>query len=104
MSRPSFLQELKRSGVGLFFKKQSPELLTSCSKWAVVFVAACSLHAGMSSQTPSAARAITLFEGARLIAGDGMAPIENSAFIVENDRFTRIARQTHLPRPPPHPP
>ncbi len=83
----------------MFFKKQSPALLTSCSKWAVVFGAACSLHAGMSSQTPSAARAITLFEGARLIAGDGMAPIENSAFIVENDRFTRIGRKGNLTVP-----
>ena len=31
---------------------------------------------------------VTVFEGARLIVGDGRAPIENSAFIVENNRFT----------------
>ncbi len=30
----------------------------------------------------------TVFEGARLITGDGSAPIENSAFLVENNRFT----------------
>jgi imidazolonepropionase-like amidohydrolase len=31
-----------------------------------------------------------LFEGARLITGDGGAPIENSAFLVENTQFTRV--------------
>ncbi|PWT99209.1 MAG: hypothetical protein C5B51_27655 [Terriglobia bacterium] len=35
----------------------------------------------------------TLFEGARLIAGDGRAPIENSAFLVENGRFTRVGKK-----------
>ena len=37
-----------------------------------------------------AAPARTLFEGARLIAGDGRAPIESSAILVENDRFTQV--------------
>ena len=40
--------------------------------------------AGEAAQ--SAAPARTLFEGARLIAGDGRAPLENSAVLVENDR------------------
>ena len=35
---------------------------------------------------------VTVFEGARLITGDG-SPVENSAFIVENDRFTSVAAQ-----------
>ena len=42
---------------------------------------------------------ITLFEGARLIMGDGNAPIENSAFIVENDRFTSVGRNGELQGP-----
>ena len=42
----------------------------------------------LASQTPRAPRT-TLFEGARLILGDGHAPIESSAFIVENGRFTQ---------------
>ena len=42
----------------------------------------------------------TLFEGARLIVGDGSAPIENSAFLVENNRFGRIGRKGQLPLPP----
>jgi imidazolonepropionase-like amidohydrolase len=40
-----------------------------------------------------------LFEGARLIPGDGSAPIESSAFLVENNKFTRIGRKGEL-RPP----
>jgi len=44
-------------------------------------------------------RRITLFEGARLILGDGKAPIENSAFIVENDLFTSVGRKGELQAP-----
>ena len=36
---------------------------------------------------------MTVFEGARLITGDGSAAIENSAFIVENGRFTAVGRK-----------
>jgi len=42
---------------------------------------------------------ITLFEGARLIAGDGRPPVENSAFIVQNNRFTRLGRKGELAAP-----
>ena len=34
-----------------------------------------------------------LFEGARLIIGDGSAPIENSAFLIENNKFTKTAAE-----------
>jgi len=40
-----------------------------------------------------------LFEGARLIIGDGSAPIENSAFLIENNRFTRVGRKGELQSP-----
>jgi imidazolonepropionase-like amidohydrolase len=33
------------------------------------------------------------FEGGRLIVGDGSAPVENSAFLVEGDAFTWVGRQ-----------
>jgi imidazolonepropionase-like amidohydrolase len=39
------------------------------------------------------------FEGARLITGDGSAPIENSAFVVEGDRFTWVGRSGGRTRP-----
>ena len=36
---------------------------------------------------------MTVFEGARLILGDGAAPIENGVFIVANNRFTQVGRR-----------
>ncbi|HLH97946.1 MAG TPA: amidohydrolase family protein [Xanthobacteraceae bacterium] len=41
-----------------------------------------------------------LFEGARLITGDGAAPIENSAFIMDGDHFTAVGRPGELALPP----
>ena len=41
-----------------------------------------------------------MFEGARLITGDGSAPIEDSVFMVENDQFTRVGRRGDVPIPP----
>src|SRR5262245_22047637 len=37
-----------------------------------------------------------LFEGDRLIVGDGSPPIENSAFTIENGQFTRIGKKGEL--------
>jgi hypothetical protein len=42
---------------------------------------------------------VTVFEGARLIAGDGSAAIEDSAFIVQNGRFTTVGRKGQLKVP-----
>src|SRR5262245_57580702 len=42
---------------------------------------------------------VTVFEGARLITGDGSGPIENSAFIVENNQFTGVGRKGELQIP-----
>jgi imidazolonepropionase-like amidohydrolase len=39
---------------------------------------------------------VTVFEGARLITGDGRGPIENSAFIVEHNLFTGVGRRGDL--------
>jgi hypothetical protein len=48
--------------------------------------------AASAPQTQNASSSATLFEGARLIAGDLQPPIERSAFLVENGRFTRVGR------------
>jgi imidazolonepropionase-like amidohydrolase len=42
----------------------------------------------------------TAFEGARLITGDGGAPIENSAFIIDGNRITAVGRRDELATPP----
>jgi imidazolonepropionase-like amidohydrolase len=51
-------------------------------------LAACSAP-GTEPPTESTTNA-TVFEGARLIVGDGSDPIEDSVFVVEGDRFTQV--------------
>ena len=53
------------------------------------WVVACS----PGTEIPEASGDLMWFEGARLIVGDGSAPIENSAFLVEGDTFTWVGRQ-----------
>ena len=50
----------------------------------------------VEAQQPAA---VTVFEGARLITGDGGAPVEDSAFVVANGRFTAIGRKGQLKVP-----
>jgi imidazolonepropionase-like amidohydrolase len=45
------------------------------------------------------AEGVTVFEGARLITGDGGPAIEDAVFVVENDRFTAVGRRGALPVP-----
>jgi imidazolonepropionase-like amidohydrolase len=66
-------------------------------------VLATAIVAGCSPQREGpapAAAAVAVFEGARLITGDGGAPVENSAFIVQNNRFTAVGRKGELTVPP----
>jgi imidazolonepropionase-like amidohydrolase len=56
--------------------------------------AAICLSAGPMQSPPP-----TLFEGARLITGDGRAPIESAAFVVDRGRFTAIGRKGALRAP-----
>lgn len=44
---------------------------------------------GLLAQTPGSTGA-TVFEGARLITGDGSAPIENATFVVQGTRITMV--------------
>jgi len=68
------------------------------NSWFALVAAAVGLFA-----TPPALRAqtaaVTYFEGARLLTGDGVA-LENAAFIVANDRFVGVGRRGDLPVPP----
>ncbi len=45
------------------------------------------------SESQAQTGGVTVYEGARLIIGDGAAPIENSAFVVQNGRFTQVGRK-----------
>ena len=54
---------------------------------------------GCSTPETTPLTGVTVFEGARLIVGDGSAPIEDAAFVVEHDRFSAIGRRGQLDVP-----
>src|SRR5919198_4887575 len=58
-------------------------------------VAASGLTAG--AQAP--ATGVTVFEGARVIAGDARAPIENASFVVNGARFGQVGRTADVRAP-----
>ena len=64
---------------------------------ALAFVAVACSSEGEARQ-PTAQSAV-LFEGARLITGVESAPIENSAFLVEGNRFIRVGRAGEIELP-----
>lgn len=54
---------------------------------------------GISLFTQVQAQSVTIFEGARLIVGDGSDPIEGSVFIVVDDRITHVGKKGVLALP-----
>jgi imidazolonepropionase-like amidohydrolase len=58
------------------------------------------LAASCTSATPVTPRSnFVLFEGARLITGDGTAPIEDSAFIMDAERITTVGKKGEVQLP-----
>jgi imidazolonepropionase-like amidohydrolase len=72
-----------------------PRLLAGCLL-VCALAAACSPPADQESVQ---ATGVTVFEGARLIVGDGTEPIEDAAFVVEDNRFTAVGRRGELQVP-----
>jgi imidazolonepropionase-like amidohydrolase len=69
------------------------------SIWAacgIVIVAVGAIAASSQSRPSSGA---VVYHGGRLIAGDGSAPIERSAFVVENGTITRVGTQGEVSAP-----
>src|SRR6267378_3456492 len=66
----------------------------SRSKWLASVLAAAVVLAAAAQ----AARSQTLYEGARLITGDGSV-IENSAFVVRDNLFAQVGRKGEIPLP-----
>ena len=63
----------------------------------VAGLAWCSLLVVAACETPTTDQApgatgVTVFEGARLVVGDGSVPIENATFIVDDTRFAQVGR------------
>jgi imidazolonepropionase-like amidohydrolase len=57
----------------------------------ILFLAALCWGVSASAQRP------VLYEGARLIVGDGSTPIENASFLVQNGRITAIGKSVAIP-------
>jgi imidazolonepropionase-like amidohydrolase len=67
-----------------------------------VFIACLFVGASLADIAANQARtagAATLFEGARLIVGDGRDPIESSAFLVEGNRIARVGKKGDVRAP-----
>jgi imidazolonepropionase-like amidohydrolase len=61
-----------------------------------LLVVVVALSASVFGQAPAT---LTVFEGARVIVGDGRAPIENASFIVNGARFQQIAAASNVSVP-----
>jgi imidazolonepropionase-like amidohydrolase len=61
----------------------------------VTAVLALPLWSGVAGQTAKA----TVYEGARVIVGDGSAAIDNATFVVEGARFTQVGRAGQVKAP-----
>src|SRR5215471_13314732 len=62
----------------------------------LALVAACSWPAAGQAPRPVGA---VVFEGARVITGDGSSAIEDAAFVVENSRITAVGRRGEVALP-----
>ena len=65
--------------------------------WFAVVVLGCGLAVTAPAQTP--AGGVTIFEGARMIVGDGRPPIDNASFVVDGTRFVQIGRAQDVKAP-----
>ena len=74
------------------------QVLRTTAVVTLLFGAACS---GPTEQAPPAAATsnVTVFEGARVITGDGSAPIENAVFVVEDGRFVSVGTAANVQAP-----
>ena len=76
--------------------KSESQILVAMS--AVLFLGAV-LTAGCTGPEAGGEAAVTVFEGARLIVGDGSAAIEDAVFVVEGDRVTQAGRRADVQIP-----
>src|SRR5262245_36070036 len=65
--------------------------------WLALVVLGCGLTMTAPAQTP--ARGVTVFEGARVIVGDGRPPLDNASFVVDGMRFVQVGRAADVKAP-----
>jgi imidazolonepropionase-like amidohydrolase len=73
-----------------------PTPVTSVLLAVVLVLGAIGASSAQGARQPQRA---TLFEGARLITGDGGPAIEDAAFIVDNGRFSTVGKHGEVPLP-----
>src|SRR5205823_4835310 len=86
----SHARRARRKMAGRAMKEES----MSCSKWFASSLAVTLVLAAAAQP----ARSQTLYQGARLITGDGSV-IENSAFLVRDNLFTQVGRKGEIALP-----
>ena len=79
-------------------RRAKSESHTVVAMSAVLFLGAV-LMAGCAGPEAGSDAAVTVFEGARLIVGDGSAAIEDAVFVVEGDRITQAGRRADVEIP-----
>jgi len=65
----------------------------------LLLAAGCAAHSANEPMRPDGTGPLTLFEGARLLTGDGGTAIENSAFLVDGRRITWVGRREDADAP-----
>jgi len=65
--------------------------------WLCAFTAMAAAYSIQPVKTQ--ANRVVLYEGARLISGDGSAPINDSAFLVENGTITKVGKKGDMTAP-----
>ncbi len=79
-------------------RRLNTEFLRAAAVAAMLLGAACSGTSTDRAPAPAASTA-TVFEGARVIVGDGSAPIEDAVFVVDAGRFGQIGRRAEVQVP-----
>jgi imidazolonepropionase-like amidohydrolase len=71
--------------------------MQQAKRLSICLLALASLLLGGTS--PTTAQTATIFEGGRLITGDGGTPIEDSAFVIEGSHITAVGRRGDVRAP-----
>jgi len=65
--------------------------------WFALIVVVCGLTVRTLAQAPGG---VTVFEGARVIVGDGRPPVENASFVVDGARIVQVGAAANVRVPP----
>ena len=80
-------------------KTESSRVVFAASLLSSIVFAVATCSTPVSNES-AVATSVTVFEGARLIVGDGSTPIENAVFIIDDTRFVQVGRSNSIEIPP----